>query len=66
MTSEETKEYKAPDMLKALEQAFMQKLENGDFLPYDSFLFNLTNFERIIFDTEDLHERAKLYTYVMN
>ncbi|MCM1133879.1 MAG: YfjI family protein [Ruminococcus flavefaciens] len=64
--SEETKEYKAPDMLKALEQAFMQKLECGDFLPYDSFLSNLANFQRIIFDTEDLQERSKFYTYVMN
>lgn len=24
-------------------QSFIQKIENGDFLPYDSFLVNLVN-----------------------
>lgn len=47
-------------------KAFTQTIENGGFLPYDSFLVNLINLERIIFDTEDLQERARLYTYVMN
>lgn len=47
-------------------QAFIQEIENGDFLPYDSFLINLANLARIIFDTEDLQERSRLYTYVMN
>lgn len=47
-------------------EAFTQTIENGGFLPYDSFLVNLANLERIIFDTENLQERAKLYTYVMN
>lgn len=47
-------------------QAFIQEIENGDFLPYDSFLVNLANLAGIIFDTEDLQERSRLYTYVMN
>ncbi|MDE7364506.1 MAG: DUF3987 domain-containing protein [Ruminococcus sp.] len=47
-------------------QSFIQLIENGDFLPYDSFLVNLANLARIIFDTEDLQERSRLYTYVMN
>lgn len=64
--SEEIKEYKAPDMLEAFKQAFIQMIEGGSFLPRDSFEVNLIKLERIVFDTEDLQERAKLYTYVMN
>lgn len=46
-------------------QAFIQEIENGDFLPYDSFIANLKNFERMLLDADDLQERARLYTYVM-
>lgn len=51
---------------QGFKQAFIQMIEGGSFLPRDSFEVNLKRLERIIFDTDDLHERSKLYTYVMN
>ena len=64
--SETIRECESPDTDKMFKPSFIQRIEGDSFLSRDAFELNLGGFERVVFNTEDLQERAKFYTYVMN